>query len=538
VERARFAHADALGQHLGVEPLDGQRLAAGARAAMSAARRRDGHQYLTRVQCTQEAAALLKVDVLAAGRGVEIAEAEGALVHERVTTPDGVVDALYTPRGLDAERDLAADIARLAAAHSRLRPFADAVETSDDLTAGQAEAVRLVFAHPVTVLTGGPGTGKTRTIAEVVDAAEAVGLSVAVCAPTGRAAKRIEELVGHPASTVHRLLEARPVAGGTGFAFRFGRGERLPFDLVVCDEVSMADTSLAAHLVAAIEDGAHLLFVGDPDQLPPVGPGDVLRDLLRSGVVPHVTLTEIHRQAAESRIVALANAINGGHVWDLAGSDGDLFHAESPRRGIVARVVEAVANRAPEFLGVEAEQVQVVAPIYRGDAGVDALNVALKEALNPAAGRPDVNGFHEHDRVMQTRNDPELDVSNGDVGRVVDVDASKRELRVLFPRGEVTYDVMAVRDLVPAWAVTVHKSQGGEWPVVVFVVDSSHRAMLWRNLAYTAVTRAQRALITVGQAAALQAAARHDVPRNRQTLLAQRLADLAGSAPTTTEVSA
>ncbi|MDX1658465.1 MAG: AAA family ATPase [Nitriliruptorales bacterium] len=532
VDSCRFAHADALARSLGVDPTDPARLRAGARAAVQAARRSEGHQYVTRQQCAERAAQLLGVDVVAASAGLDGAVEVGDLVLEELATPTGTVSAVYTPLGQAAERNLAEDLQRLLrASHPRLAPLADTVDPSDELTDGQAAAVRLAFSSPVSLLTGGPGTGKTRTIEEIVRAADEHDLNVALCAPTGRAAKRIEELVGAPATTVHRLLEARPLPTG-GFVFTYGRDERLPQDLVVCDEVSMCDTRLAAALVSAVGDGAHLVLVGDPDQLPSVGPGDVLADLLASEVVPSVRLTEVHRQAAESRVVALANAVNRGEVGALPGVDGDLFMAEEPRRAaIVPRVVEAVAVRAPEYFDVEVADIQVVAPIYRGPCGVNALNEALKQRLNPAESRPEVAGWNIGDRVMQTRNDADLDVSNGDVGTVVDLDPKKRTLRVAFPRGEVTYEAKQAGDLTAAWAVTVHKSQGGEWPVVVLVLDGSHRSMLWRNLVYTAITRAQRALIVVGQADALRRAARHDVPSNRQTGLVQRLQDLLAPLP-------
>jgi exodeoxyribonuclease V alpha subunit len=196
------------------------------------------------------------------------------------------------------------------------------------------------------------------------------------------------------------------------------------------------------------------------------------------------------------------------------------------------RVVRTVAERAPAYFDVTVDDIQVLAPIYRGPVGVDALNAALKAALNPAGGRVEVAGFHVGDRVMQTRNDPELDVANGDMGRVVDLSSRDGTLRIAFPRGEVTYDRDQARDLTPAWAVTVHKAQGGEWPVVVFVCDTSHRAMLWRNLVYTGVTRARTALILVGQTEAMRAAARHDRPSDRRTGLVQRLRKAAGSTAT------
>jgi exodeoxyribonuclease V alpha subunit len=255
-----------------------------------------------------------------------------------------------------------------------------------------------------------------------------------------------------------------------------------------------------------------------------VGPGDVLGDLLRSEQVPATTLTEIHRQAAGSRIVGLARELLSGTIGELKGVDGDVFLAEErSRERIVPRVVQAVAERAPAYFEVDVDDVQVLAPMYRGPAGVDALNTALKAALNPPEGRPSVAGFHEGDRVMQTRNDAELDVANGDVGRVVDLSRRDGTLRVAFPRGEVTYQRDDARHLTAAWAVTVHKSQGGEWPVVVLVCDRSHRAMLWRKLVYTGVTRARRALIVVGQADALRTAARTDRSVRRHTGLAWRL---------------
>ncbi len=519
-ERARFAQVDALARHLGVEAGDPARLAAGARAAVVAARTRQGHQHLSRAACIEATAALLGVDGILAADGLERACAAGALASEEL---EGA-PIVSTPEALATEAQLATDLARLATAERpRLAPLGAGLDPGGDLTTGQRAAVEVAIGAPVSVLTGGPGTGKTRTVEEVVRAAESGGHSVALCAPTGRAAKRLEELVGRPASTIHRLLEARPDGDG-GFALRYGHAEPLPFDLVVADEVSMCDTWLAAQLVAAVEEGAHLLLVGDPDQLPSVGPGDVLRDIVAAGVVPVTELTEIHRQAAGSRIVALAREVLAGEVGPLKGVDGDVFLAEEPdRRRIVPRVVQAVAERIPDHLGVPSEQVQVLAPVYRGPVGVDALNAGLKAALNPGGGRPEVSGFHVGDRVLQTRNDPELDVANGDIGSVVDLDAKRGELRVAFPRGEVVVDARGVRNLAPAWAVTVHKSQGGEWPVVVLVVDPSHRGMLWRNLVYTGVTRARDALIVVGRVEALRAAATQDRPRDRRTGLAARL---------------
>jgi exodeoxyribonuclease V alpha subunit len=530
-ERVRFAHVDRLAEQLGVARDDARRLVAGAVTAVRAARRQDGHQHLPRQEVATAAAALLGVDAILAADGVERALARGQLFVEElegqelvalpsaradeVALAEGLLRLLATARTLpipDDDVDDAGDRAQDPEA-------ADAVELTDD----QRAAVALTATAGVAVLTGGPGTGKSTTVRELVARARAGGANVALAAPTGRAAKRLEELTDDVATTVHRLLEARPDDDG-GFRFRFGRDEQLPYDLVVIDETSMCDTWLAARLVEAVPDGSHLVLVGDADQLPSVGSGDVLRDLMRSGVVPVAKLERIHRQAAGSRIVSLARGLLAGDPGELRGVDGDVFVAEESDRGaIVARVVQAVAVRAPEYFGVTADDVQVLAPVYRGPNGVDALNTALKEALNPPAGRSAVAGLHVGDRVMQTRNDAELDVANGDVGTVVDLSVREGTVRVAFPRGEVTYPADRVRDLVAAWAVTVHKSQGGEWPVVVLVLDPAHRSMLWRNLAYTAVTRAARALILVGRSDALRAAARQDRPSHRHTGLAARL---------------
>ncbi len=438
------------------------------------------------------------------------------------------------PAELHAERALAAELARLLRARSALPAAAREAALDTDLTDEQRCAVRAALTSPVSVLSGGPGTGKTRTIVALAAVCEASGLNLALCAPTGRAAKRMEEMTGRPAGTIHRLLEARGRPDeGVGFAFGYGPERRLPFDVVVADEWSMADTALAAALVAAVDDGAHLLLVGDADQLPSVGPGAVLRDLLDerlSGVVESVRLTRIHRQAAASRIVTLAHEINAGSVPPLPGRDGDVFVVAEHPVHLADRVAEIVAVRAPAFYDLQPSQVQVLAPMYRGAGGVDRLNERLKERLNPANGRRAVSGLHEGDRVVQTRNDAELDVANGDIGEVVATDAGQRTVEVAFPSGTVTYDAARAGDLAPAWCLTVHKAQGGEWPVVVLVLDGAHRAMLWRELVYTAVTRARVGLLLVGDAGLVATAARRlgSGARRRRTCLVDRLVEAAG----------
>jgi exodeoxyribonuclease V alpha subunit len=513
----RWGHAEALARDAGIGPHDDRRLAAGAAAALREANAGGGHVTLDSARLHQEAQRLLGVDAVDARRGMDLA------VERDLLGIDG--DDWYTPADLRAERGLAADLARLLAARSRVAATASGFEPDPALTDEQASAVRTALTTPVSVLTGGPGTGKTRTVVEVVRACTDAGLNVALCAPTGRAAKRMEEVTGHAATTVHRLLGAAPASGG-GFQFTYGAHRQLPYDLVVADEWSMADLHLARALAAAVSGGAHLLLVGDADQLPSVGAGAVLRDLLTDDApVPATRLTQIHRQAAASRIVTLAHEINAGEVAPPRGRMGDVFAVPERSGQVAARVAEIVAVRAPAYFDCAPSDVQVLAPMYRGPAGVDQLNRTLKERLNPAGGRRAVAGFHEGDRVVQTRNDPELDVANGDIGEVVATDPAAGALEVAFPTGVVTYEADRAGDLNPAWCLTVHKSQGGEWPVVVLVLDRGHRAMLWRELVYTAVTRAAAGLLLVGDPEIIPAAARRSGSgaRERRTRLTERL---------------
>ncbi len=560
VPGATWAHAESLARAAGVDADDDRRLAAGAASAHAARRRRGGHVAVANATLLTDTARVLETDEPTTRAALRL-----AVQRERLGVEDdeALVDdepRWYAPADLVAERRLAADLARIAQARSRVAAatgthaeatgshaeptggHAEATGTHAEPTGGQATAsasegaltpeqafaVQAALTEPVSVLTGGPGTGKTRTVVEVVAACEAADLRVACAAPTGRAAKRLEELTGRPATTVHRLLDAQPRRGG-GFRFGYGSDRRLPHDLVVADEWSMADLHLAAALAAAVDGGAHLLLVGDADQLPSVGAGAVLRDLLDAAdagaALTATRLTTIHRQAAESRIVTLAHEINAGEVTPPRGRDGDVFAVPERGRAVADRVAAIVSERAPSFFGCPSSDVQVLAPMYRGPAGVDALNAALKETLNPAGGRPPVLGFHEGDRVVQTRNDAELEVANGDVGEVIACNRADETIEVAFPHGTAVYDDEQAADLRPAWCLTVHKSQGGEWPVVVLVLDAGHRVMHFRELVYTAVTRAREGLLLVGDPRLLVAAARRSGSgaRERETLLLERL---------------
>lgn len=506
---------------------DDRRLVAAAVSAVRQRRARAGDVVIDASVLVVDVHALLGGDAALASRAVTTATDAGALVawdgdhgEQRELAADAA-----------AEQRIAEIVLRLHT-ESTARAVDDAQIAAIDpaLTAEQRAAVAMTFAHAVSVLTGGPGTGKTRTVAAVLGCADQLDLRVALCAPTGRAARRLEELAGHRATTIHRLLEARPEPGdGDGFVFGYDATRRLPHDLVVADEWSMADLGLARALLSALPDGGRVLLVGDVDQLPPVGPGAVLRDLLTvaalDGPVAAATLRTVHRQAARSRIITLAHELKDGTGAAPPGRDNDVFSVAQPTRGLAERIAEIVAVRAPDYFDCTPADVQVLAPQYAGPAGVDRINEVLRDRLNPRGGRSELRGFCEGDRVVATRNDAELDVANGEVGEVTAVDLTARTLEVAFATGVVTYGAREIRDLRPAWCLTVHKAQGGQWRVVVLVLDPTHRRMLWRELVYTAVTRAVDGLLLVGHPGLLASAASRTGSgiATRSTTLAQRL---------------
>jgi exodeoxyribonuclease V alpha subunit len=389
----------------------------------------------------------------------------------------------------------------------------------------QREALRVALASKVSIVTGGPGVGKTTLVRGLLHLLEQRGRSALLAAPTGRAAKRLSEATGRPAQTLHRLLEFSPQQA----VFQRNADRHLEADLIVVDETSMVDIVLFQHLLEAVPDGSQLLFVGDADQLPSVGPGAVLRDLLASQALPSVVLTEVFRQAAQSQIVQNAHRIHDGLMpeWDESIEDGDFFFIdrEDPEAAAAA-VCELVSQRIPQKFGLDAvRDIQVLTPMHRGSVGSTALNEALQATLNPDGVRLDrrERSFRAGDKVMQLRNDYDREIFNGDIGRIADVHPDAGTLTVDFDGRAVAYQPDELDQLTLAYACSVHKAQGSEYPAVVLPLLTQHYPMLQRNLLYTAVTRAKRLLVIVGSRRALALAVKSRRIRERYTRLAQRL---------------
>jgi exodeoxyribonuclease V alpha subunit len=449
---------------------------------------RDGHTVSPRDSVADSLAEFSAGDPAAA---IEAA-VESAVVIE---TDDGLVGLA---RYAEAEDGIAQGIARLVAT---AEPIKVPKRKTASLDETQQAAVAAALRGGVTVLTGGPGTGKSRTVATLVTLAEAAGHSVALAAPTGRAAKRLEELCDSPASTLHRLLGAQPRQSGDGVTFDggFARNEETPLDqdVVVVDEASMLDVELADALLTACADGTHLVFVGDAAQLPSIGAGRVLGDLIDSGAVPVTELTTLYRQAEGGTIARLAIAVRGG---ELAAVDDPTHEVVIvPARGsadAAHRVVQLVTDSIPRALGIPAEQIQVVTPVHRGPAGTWELNKALKAKLNPGSGK---RRFDPGDRIVATANHLEAEpfgYANGEVGVVDDVEGGGA-VTAAFASGPAEVKGKALGDLLHGWAITVHRAQGSEFPAVVVVLPPEAGRMLSRPLVYTALTRAQKHLSIV-----------------------------------------
>ena len=541
-----FRTADTIAQAVGIPHDSPQRIKAGLQYTLSQAAE-NGHCYLPEPDLVRDAAKILEVDRELIDPCLAELVAEEGVIREPLPASDPTVAAVYLVPFHRAERSLAAGLlALLHTRHERLPDFAQVDwekalgwlgrRTGQDLAPGQQQAVTLALTSKVAVLTGGPGCGKSFTVRSVVELARAKQATVVLVAPTGRAAKRLAELTGHEAFTVHRLLELQP--GGEP---RYDRENPLQADLVVVDECSMMDVILANKLIKAIPEGAHLLLVGDVDQLPSVGAGEVLRDLLAAETIPRVRLTQIFRQARQSGIVINAHRINHGQPPQLSGfpdfywfaceppEDADLHPAEETAK----LVVDIVDRRIPAKFGLDPHRdIQVLTPMHRGPAGAGNLNALLQDALTPQhentlEKRYGGRVFRVGDKVTQLRNNytkGKAGVFNGTVGVITGLSLQEQTITVLTDEDEhLDYDFAELDELAHAYAITIHRSQGSEYPAVVIPLTTSSWLMLQRNLLYTGVTRAKRLIVLVGSRRALAQAVRTPGAGRRHTALTHRL---------------
>ena len=524
-----FVTADGIAQKVGISADSPERVNAGVRYVLNGYSEQ-GHLFVPREELVGKAGETLEVASSQVGEGIEeLVQEEGVVVEsgssegsDRVYLPPlyysevGVANALrrlLRHRVLEEESGIGMDQELSSLERSMRIRFAEA----------QREAIRTAWEEKVVVITGGPGTGKTTITRGILDLFERRGKKILLCSPTGRAAKRLSEATGRSARTIHRMLGFNPGKGG----FQKDREDPLGADGVIVDEVSMMDTVLMHNLLKAIPETSRLVLVGDVDQLPSVGPGNVLRDILSSDVIPVVRLTHIFRQARTSQIVTNAHRINEGKYPDIDNATArEFFFIEEEDPEAIPEIIEKLCTeRIPRRLSCDSiEDVQVISPMYRGATGATNLNGRLQQALNPHGFgyRRGNTEYRAGDKVMQIRNNYQKMVFNGDIRRILSIDVEEEQLVVTFDE-PVTYEFHELDELVPAYAISVHKAQGSEYPAVVMPVTTQHYLLLQRNLLYTAVTRAKRLVVLVGTRKALWIAVKNAQVAERYTSLSDRL---------------
>lgn len=540
-----FKTADGIAQKLGFAKEAYVRLRSGIMYTLSNLAD-EGHVFAYQKQLIAKAAELLEAEESSIVMTLDQMIMDKDLICETVdyNTDQAEMKAIYLPAFYYAEAGVAGKLKRLAQAPAADRlwhALMDARQKTGNESLSidvskiqekvhmeydeiQADAIRKAAVSKVMVLTGGPGTGKTTTTQGIIAAYRSFGLKILLAAPTGRAAKRMTEATGLEAKTIHRLLECKPPEG-----YQKNEDNPLEGDVLIIDECSMIDMILMNALLKAIPEGIRLILVGDIDQLPSVGAGNVLRDIIDSGVFPVVRLTRIFRQAQSSRIIMNAHAINEGKFPDISnGKNTDFFYIEKedPEEA-VQEIVRLVKNNLPRYYKTPWNHIQVLTPMQKGIVGAANLNLALQEALNPQGDGLRRGGylFRAGDKVMQIRNNYEKEIFNGDIGTVESVDLQERMLKVNFDQHIIEYEASELDELVHAYATTIHKAQGSEYPIVVMPVLMNHYVMLQRNLIYTGITRAKKVLVIVGTRKALSYAVRNVTVTKRNTFLKERLCE-------------
>ena len=521
VDGIGFTIADQIAINVGFAVHDERRLAAGLHYVLTEASRSHGHMFVPRNEVIESARGKLGVDEHEMLHALAHAKEQFIVIEEE--------ENVFLPELYYAEMKISESFARL---YGESRPEIDPKslyhaikeierEKNIEFTSLQVEAIEHSIREPVTIITGGPGTGKSTAVLGILALAASLEWKVAMCAPTGRAAKRLFEVTGYEAKTIHRLLEFDPFAR----YFRKNEDDQIEADLIIVDEVSMVDSLLMAHLLKAVATHSRIVFVGDSDQLPSVGPGNVLHDMIASGCIPSITLKTIFRQAQESAIITNSHRALEGNAPIFR---KDCFFVDAETTEEIPQLLEdIVARRLPQEMGFHPmDDIQVLSPMHKTDAGVRNVNVLLQNILNPRGNvflRKGDRAYRVGDKVMQTKNNYEKDVFNGDIGFITSADMEESTCKIIFDQRTVEYGFDELDDVTLAYCVTIHKSQGSEYKVVIIPVTMQHRIMLQRNLIYTAMTRAKKFLVFVGQRSALMYAIKNDRIARRYSSLKDRM---------------